>query len=124
MVSNNARGNSLDALVRAPKYETQQYGDMPLLDVSASHDPETGKQSVFIVNRSQTDAVVTELIWQDGAPARATAIHQLSGTDVDAENTFENPNNIVPVQLPGGPVVDGKFTLSLPALSFTTVTLE
>ena len=43
--------------------------------------------------------------------------------DVKAENTFENPNNIVPVQLPGGPVVDGKYTLRLPPLSFTTVVL-
>jgi alpha-N-arabinofuranosidase len=124
MVSNNARGNSLDALVRAPTYDTTQYGDMPLLDVSASHDPETGKQAVFIVNRSQTDPVVTELIWQDGAPARVAAVHQIAGTDVKAENTFENPHNIVPVQLPGGPVVAGKYTLSLPALSFTTLVLE
>jgi hypothetical protein len=30
----------------------------------------------------------------------------------------------VPVQLPGGPVVDGKFTLSLPPLSFTALVME
>ncbi len=124
LISNAARGNSLDVLVRAPMYETKQYGDMPLLDVAASHDPATGKQAVFIVNRSQSEAVVTDLIWQDGMPTKVSAIHQLYGTDVKAENTFENPQAIVPSQLPGGPVVDGKFTLALPALSFTTVLLE
>ncbi len=124
LMSNHARGNSLDVLVRAPKYETKQWGESPLLDVSASHDPETGKQSVFVVNRSQTDAVVTDLVWQDGAPSKVSAIYQIAGSDVKAENTFENPDNIAPVQLPGGPVVDGKFTLSLPPLSFTTITLE
>jgi alpha-N-arabinofuranosidase len=124
LMSNNANGNSLDVLVRAPLYETKQWGEMPLLDVSASHDPKTGKQAVFIVNRSQTDAIVTDLVWQDGAPSKASAIYQVAGTDVKAENTFENPDNIVPVQLPGGPVTEGKFTLSLPPLSFTTIILE
>ncbi|OQA46012.1 MAG: Intracellular exo-alpha-(1-_5)-L-arabinofuranosidase [Chloroflexi bacterium ADurb.Bin325] len=121
LVSNHARGNSLDVLVKAPRYETKQFGAMPLLDVAASHDPETGKQSVFIVNRSQTESVATELVWQDAAPARVTAIHQIAGTDVKAENTFEQPERIVPAQLAGGPIVDHRYTLVLPPLSFTTV---
>jgi alpha-N-arabinofuranosidase len=121
LISNHARGNSLDVLVRAPSYETKQFGEMPLLDVSASHDPATGKQAVFIVNRSQSDAVLAELIWQDGAPAAVSAVHRLTAADVKAQNTWENPNAVLPVQLPGGPVVDGRFTLELPALSFTAV---
>lgn len=121
LVSNHARGNSLDVLVKAPQYETKQFGTMPLLDVAASHDPETGRQSVFIVNRSQTETITTELVWQDAPPAQVTAIHQLTGTDVKAENTFEQPDRIVPAQHAGGPVTDGKYLLVLPPLSFTTV---
>ncbi len=121
LVSNHARGNSLDVLVKAPQYETKQYGTMPLLDVAASHDPETGQQSIFIVNRSQTETITTELVWQDAAPAQVTAVHQLTGPDVRAENTFEQPDRIVPSQQAGGPVTDGKYTLVLPPLSFTTV---
>ncbi len=124
MVSNNARGNSLDVLVRAPKYETKQYGDVSVLDASASHDPETGKQAVFIVNRSQTDTVVTYLIWQDGAPAVVSAVHRLTAAGVKAENTWEKPNAVLPAQLPGGPIADGRFTLELPPLSFTAVLAE
>ena len=106
--------------------ETMTGGNLDMLLSAYLFRPaETGKQAVFIVNRSQTEAVATELIWQSGAaPARVAAIHQLAGTDVDAENTFENPNNVVPVQLPGGPVADGKFALAVPALSFTAIILE
>ncbi len=121
LVSNHARGNSLDVLVKAPQYETKQFGTMPLLDVAASHDPETGRQSVFIVNRSQTETITTELVWQDAPPAQVTAIHQLTGTDIKAENTFEQPDRIVPSQHAGGPVTDGKYTVILPPLSFTTI---
>jgi alpha-L-arabinofuranosidase len=123
-ISNHARGDSLDVLVQAPKYETKQYGEASVLDVAASHDPATGKQAFFIVNRSQTETLPAELIWQGGAPKQVSAIHRLSGDDVKAENTFENPNRIVPVALPGGPVTDGRYTLALPPLSFTTVLAE
>jgi alpha-N-arabinofuranosidase len=124
LISNHARGNSLDVLVRAPMYETKQFGEMPLLDVSASHDPATGKQAVFIVNRSQAGPVVAELTWQDGAPGAVSAVHRLTAANVKAENTWENPNAVLPVQLPGGPVTDDRFTLELPPLSFTALLLE
>ncbi len=39
---------------------------MPALDVSASYDPSSGAGAVFIVNRSQTETVETEIVWQNG----------------------------------------------------------
>jgi alpha-N-arabinofuranosidase len=77
---------------------------------------------VFLVNRSQTEAVATDIIWQGAAPARAAAIYQLSGTDPKATNTFEQPDVVVPQQFEGMPVRDGHMTLRLPPLSFTVVT--
>jgi alpha-L-arabinofuranosidase len=63
LVSNLARGQALDLFVRSPQHETRKFGAVPLLDVSASHDPATGQAAIFLVNRSQTEAVPTELIW-------------------------------------------------------------
>jgi alpha-N-arabinofuranosidase len=77
---------------------------------------------VFLVNRSQHEVLMTDVIWQGVAPARATAIYQLSGADSKVINTFERPNMIVPKQLEGTPVRDGRITLRLPPLSFTVVT--
>lgn len=124
LFSRYAAGLALDPLVKAPSYETSAYGEMPLLDVSASYDPEKQTGAVFIVNRSQTDSLSTEVLWQTGAPRRITAIHQLAGNDPKAANTFEQPDTIGVQTSPGMEVVDGKVTLQLPPLSFTVLVHE
>lgn len=123
LMSNLARGKALDLLVQSPQHETQRYGDVPHLDVSASYDETTGSQALFVVNRSQTDTVNTELIWQGGAPQRVTETWQLSGTDPKAANSWEQPDLITAKKLANSAVQDGKITLSLPPLSFTALSL-
>ena len=86
MVSNNAAGKALNPLTVAPTYHTALYGEMPLLDVSASYDEEHDSGAVYLVNRSQQEMVAAEVIWQGATPSRATAVHQLSGTDPKAIN--------------------------------------
>ena len=124
LVSTLARGNSLDLLVQAPLHETPKYGDQPLLDVSASHDPATGNGAVFIVNRSQTEALTTTLHWQSDAPIAISELWQLSGTDVKAANTWDNPHNIVAQQLSAPTMQDNELTLQLPPLSFTAIQVQ
>ncbi len=122
-VSNNARGNALDVLVRSPQYENKQFGSTPLLDVSASHDPATGAAAMFIVNRSQSETVTTDVLWEGAVPKDVKSAWQLAGDDPQAGNTHENPNNVVPKQLKNVKIEDGKMRLRLPPLSFTTITL-
>jgi len=122
LFSNYAAGQSLQPLTSAPQSDTKLFGPMPLLDVSASYDQAGDCGAVFLVNRSQTEAVTTDIAWQGAAPARTTAVYQLSGNDPKAINTFERPDTIVPKQLESVPVRDGGITLRLPPLSFTVVT--
>jgi len=121
LVNRLARGAALDLLVQSPQHETNHYGDMPLLDVSASYDEATGSGALFIVNRSQTDAVTTDLIWQGDAPQRITEAWQLAGADVKAANTFEQPDTITAQTFDAPTIDDKKVTLQLPPLSFTAL---
>ena len=121
LMSQFARGQSLAVATKAPVVGTRQFGDMPALDVSASHDPVTGQSAVFVVNRSQTEAVSTEIIWQSEAPHQIAGVYQIAGADVKAANTFEHPNTIVPRQIAGGPMDGNTLSLQLPPLSFTVV---
>lgn len=121
MVAQHATGRALEPLVSAPEYDTKLFGGMPLLDASASYDEAAGRGAVFLVNRSQTEAVTTEVVWRGAAPGRAVAIHQVAGNDPKAINTFEKPDAIVSRELGGEAVRDGKLTLKLPPLSFTAV---
>jgi alpha-N-arabinofuranosidase len=124
LFSQLASGAALDVHVRAPLYETAKYGDMPVLDVSASYDEASGAGAVFIVNRSQTDSVPVELQWQDRAPSAIRSVQQLSGTDPKAVNTFENPNQVVARAVATPQVADGCAGIVVPPLSFTAVEVQ
>lgn len=124
LMSNYARGLALDVQVNAPLVDTKKYGPMPMLDVSSTYDAENGAGAVFIVNRSQTDSVVTDLIWQDEIPQSVSQAYQLAGNDVRAANTWDNPNRITARPIPVPPIADGKVTLELPPLSFTVLTTQ
>lgn len=121
LMSNLANGNSLDVKVNAPLYETNLFGEMPLLDVSSSHNPETNTNSIFIVNRSQTESLPVDLIWQDMAPRGVNSAHQLSGTDPKAANSFSNPDMVTAVAIDAPDISDGQATMMLPPLSFTAI---
>lgn len=121
LMSRYASGQALDVATSAPMVATSRFGDMPALDVSASYDPATGKTGVFMVNRSQTEKLATEMIWQTGAPHRIDEAYQITGTDVKAANTFDNPNTIVPQRVTNLRLDGNKLELELPPLSFTVV---
>jgi alpha-N-arabinofuranosidase len=124
LFANHAAGYALDPLTTAPQYETRAFGSMPLIDASASFDPEHGRGAVFLVNRSQLETVATDLVWHGAVPTQVPMIYQLAGTNPKAFNTFEQPNVIVPKQLEGTAVRNGMLTLHLPPLSFTVVPTE
>ena len=124
MFSQMASGNSLDLLVESPRYETRQFGDMPLLDVSSAHDVEAGKNSVFIVNRSLTQRMPIEIHWQDVTPKRITSAHQLAGDDPKAFNSWDDPNRLTTQAIYAPKIIDGTAQMSLPPLSFTALGVE
>ena len=124
MFSQMASGHSLDLLVEAPRYETKQFGDMPLLDVSASYDEAAGKHSIFVVNRSLTERIPIEICWGDIEPKRISSAHQLSGNDPKAFNSWEDPNNVTTQAIYAPRIIDSAAQMSLPPLSFTALGVE
>jgi alpha-L-arabinofuranosidase len=121
LVSNHARGDALDVIVKAPMLDTKLYDSVPVLDVSASFDAETNQGAVFLVNRSQAEAVTTEIVWQDGKDARIETAWQLSGSDPKAVNTWEDPHHLVAAKITVPTVDSSRATLTLPPLSFTVL---
>ena len=124
LVSNYARGESLDVLVKAPVLETRQYDVVPVLDVSASYDAETQQGAVFIVNRSQTEPVNTDIVWQDGKTVQVDKVWQLAGSDPKEVNSWETPNRLLANAISTPAIDAGHATLMLPPLSFTVLTVH
>ena len=121
LFSQHASGASLDALVKVANYDTKRFGEMPLLDVSASYDQEQARGAAFLVNRSLEEHLELEINWQGHAPRQVSGAWQLSGTDPKAANSFADPNAVVSKALSGVTLKDGRVSLSLPPLSFTTI---
>ncbi|GAB4119203.1 MAG: alpha-N-arabinofuranosidase [Roseiflexaceae bacterium] len=122
LVSQHAKGNSLDVVTKAPLYSTAVHGDLPLLDSAASYDPASGNGAIFLVNRSLSEPLTTEIVWQGQAPTAVTKLIQISGNDPKASNTFETPNLIVPHTYAGAAIEGGRMTIELPPLSFSVLT--
>jgi alpha-L-arabinofuranosidase len=123
LFSQHASGASLDALVKVPGYDTKRFGEMPLLDVSASFDEEHARGAAFLVNRSLEEALKVEVRWQGHAPKQVTGAWQLSGDDPKAANSFEQPDVVISRALSGVSLKDSRISLTLPPLSFTTITV-
>ncbi len=121
LVSNLARGEALDVLVKAPLVETKEYDAVPVLDVSGSYDAETQQGAIFLVNRSQTESVVTDFVWQDGKKVQINEAWQLAGGDPKEANSWHEPNRLVAKAISGPNVEDSRATLNLPPLSFTVL---
>jgi alpha-N-arabinofuranosidase len=94
---------------------------VPALDVSASYDDETQRGDIFLVNRGQTEAVVTDIIWQDGKTVHIDEAWRLAGSDPKEVNSWDEPDRLIANTISAPTVEDGRATLSLPPLSFTAL---
>lgn len=122
--SRHAAGQSLDLKVVSDTHDTAKQGSVSLIDASASFDPERLEGTLFLVNRSQTEDLETEVVFQSQAARRVKAVHQMAGEDPKAHNSFEDPENVTLQQVQAGEFQSGKLVLRLPPLSFTAVVLE
>lgn len=91
-----ARGAVLDLLAESSTYEVSAMDPVTHLEVAGALDHDSGKLSLFILNRDLSKAHEVEVVWEDAAPARASSSSLLTGDDLKASNTFAAPQQVVP----------------------------
>jgi alpha-N-arabinofuranosidase len=118
-----ARGDVLRVSIDAPNYETERFGEVPLVDAVATRDDDG--VVLFVVNRSLDDPVqlavdTRPLVAQVGA----VECLQLADADRHASNTAAQPDRVQPraLSLPP-PDADGEVDVRLPPVSWTMVRL-
>lgn len=117
-----ARGTVLRPAVVTDTVETRAYGPVDAVVVTATHDPESGDLTVFVVNRSRTES--SELTLDVAAPiggdptAYVLVEHLVvHDDDLSATNTEHRPDRVTPHA--GNAAVDGAtLTATLPATSW------
>ncbi len=73
-----------DVSTYTPAAPLDHLGEIPTLDVSALHDPETGALSVFVVNRDLETAVTATIGLAEGP--QACVVHTMRADDLAARN--------------------------------------
>ena len=124
-----AHGQVLEPLVRSATYPIYAEGlrddfarddDVPYLDVTATLDEANKRASVFVLNRDLDSERELVLDWQNLAPSEVLAAHTLTGSDLKAVNTFEQPQLVEPSDLDVG-AAGAQMTVKLPARSYSVI---
>jgi alpha-N-arabinofuranosidase len=116
-----AGGSVLDLLVQSPGYEVKKQGQVPFLDASAGFSREAGKLSLFALNRDREQPREVEVVWEDEAPTKLLEALVLTGNDLKASNSFEQPRLVAPQKLERPSTSNGRTRFELPARSYCVI---
>ncbi|MGZ5400147.1 MAG: arabinosylfuranosidase ArfA [Nocardioides sp.] len=117
-----ARGTVLRVEPRVACYDTQEYGDVPLLDATATHDEESGAVTLLAVNRSTTGDVDLDVDLRGFPGLRLVGATTLTDPDPGAVDT-EGSEPVRPRTNDRVRVVDGRLEACLPPVSWNVVRL-
>jgi alpha-N-arabinofuranosidase len=126
-----ARGKVLDLSVESETYPIAASGlradfarddQVPFVDVVATLNPQNGEACVLMLNRDLESDRELVLEWRDPTPARVLACEVLTGPDLKAFNTFEQPQRVAPHALEP-PKAGSRMTIKLPARSYSLIHL-
>ncbi|MFC4857074.1 alpha-N-arabinofuranosidase [Actinophytocola glycyrrhizae] len=118
LTSRLAGGQVLRTEITSPVHTTARYGEVPVVDAVATHDPATGETVVFVVNRHRSEPVELTMATA-GAVAESWTLHD---ADPSATNTAADPNRVVPRHLPAE-LSDGVLHVVLPPVSWNALRL-
>ena len=126
-----ARGRVLDLRVESETYPITASGlqadfarsaDVPFVDIVATLDEPTGQACVLMLNRDLDAEREVSLEWDDLTPTRVLACETITGPDLKAVNTIDQPRRVVPQRL-DPPAPASRMTFKLPPRSYTVAQL-
>jgi alpha-N-arabinofuranosidase len=121
LLSQHATGNALTPMVSSSTYKAGDRGEVPILDVAASHDPAADTMSIFLVNRAQHEELEVRVNCADRKVARVLSAHVLGGGDLKAANCWDDPNRVVPVPGTARITETGGLAIRVPAPGLAVV---
>lgn len=124
----HAHGSAVSVAVDSETVTTDRFGQVAAVDAAASFDATTGALCLFLVNRSLDDPASVSVDLRAVLAALpelavATAL-TLADSDRDARNTLSDPERVAPAANETVAIDSGSLTITLPAVSWTMVTLQ
>lgn len=85
---------ALDVFWEGDTFSGGDYSGLRTLDVAATLDEEEKSLTVYVVNRSEKDALETTITLDSGQFAGPVQAHVINGPDIKAENSFGHPDTV------------------------------
>jgi alpha-N-arabinofuranosidase len=115
-----ARGEVLDLAIESATYDVQGTGPVPYIDVAGTRDKNSGQLTLFILNRDLEKPRDVEIVWRETPPQKVLFAQILTGPDLKAFNSFENPTRVAPQSLET-PKQGARTILKVPARSYSVI---
>ncbi len=118
------RGTALQLSVNCPGYDADVADNVPYIDVSGVHNEEEGTLTFFVVNRHGSETLDVN-ISLEGFGKTTVIDHQvMTHTNLEAVNSLENQNAVVPQKGRGAKVDGNTLQAALPPLSYQMIRLK
>jgi len=111
------KGKALKTLMTCPSFESNLYGQAPILQSAAAYHEESGNLALFVLNCDQADSVELKVDLRSFEKVRAVERIIMEGPDLNAKNTSEDPERVRP-RSESLSITEGVFTVVLPKLSW------
>lgn len=119
-----ASGAVVTTRLECETYETPLYGCVPVLDAVTTFDEAMGRTSIFVVNRSQTEAVNLGFDLDALRGAMTVSAQTLADTDVYAMNTLLDPERVSMHKNESLLINGPACSIDLPPVSWTVITID
>ena len=121
VTSRLASGSALSVKLTSDTYSTEVHGTVNVVDAAATIDGD--QTSVFLVNRSQTEATTVTIDTHALGAVDVLECLTLADDDVYAKNTLQDQERVGLLENHSVRVSDGELTIELPPVSWTALSL-
>ena len=122
MYSQRREGISLQPVVKGPGYESENYGYVSDIDISAILGD--GVLNIFAVNRNLEETALVKIQHPGGEIRSVKSAEIVTGVNPSDSNTYEQPNLITNQPYLAAKIKGGVAQLEIPKISFVAITFE
>lgn len=115
------QGEALKISVESERYETRDFGPVPLLDAAATRKGDS--LTIFAINRSEHEAIPLEADLRMLPGGRVIEHLVLESADHQMRNTASNPGAVTPHAKGNAVLREGALSARLPAASWNVIRL-
>ncbi len=118
--SQYGRGTALRPMIRAPRYSSKDFDDVPAIDAAAV-EGEDGTLNIFVLNRSIDDDIKLTCDLRAFGKLDFTGHILLHHDNIKAINSEQQPEQVIPVVRHGFDADNAEYSFVLPALSWNVL---